>query len=271
MTDEEFKKMMVCNDHISRKVARIIDPDSEEGTRLKKKLRVLAPPKSVDWRAAGAVTPVRKQAGCGCCYAMATTEATEGIFQIKTNKLIQLSVQQIVDCSAFFGNEGCTGGFQYNSYHYIDEEGIVSESAYPYVAAAGTCKTTITRDPKDLIGWWPIKEGDLEELLEGVAQQPVSAILNAFPADFKQYKGGIYKSDACDKSKSSHSVLITGYGEDKDGTKYWEFKNSWGTDWGMQGYGRLLRGKGGEGECGILKQAYYPLLKDDLDPGELCV
>mmetsp|Transcript_13964 Transcript_13964/g.13739 ORF Transcript_13964/g.13739 Transcript_13964/m.13739 type:complete len:215 (+) Transcript_13964:129-773(+) len=146
MTDEEFKKLMVCNDHISRKVARIIDPDSEEGIRLKKKLRVLAPPKSVDWRAAGAVTPVRKQTGCGCCYAMATTEATEGIFQIKQNKLIQLSVQQIVDCSASFGNEGCKGGFQVNSYHYIEERGVVSESAYPYVAAAGTCKTTTTRD-----------------------------------------------------------------------------------------------------------------------------
>ncbi|EER17186.1 hypothetical protein Pmar_PMAR020845, partial [Perkinsus marinus ATCC 50983] len=50
--------------------------------------------------------------------------------------------------------------------------------------------------------------------------------------------------------------------------RYWEFKNSWGTDWGMQGYGRLLRGKGGEGECGILKQTYYPLLEDDLYPGE---
>ncbi|EER10275.1 thiolproteinase SmTP1, putative, partial [Perkinsus marinus ATCC 50983] len=203
MTDEEFADLVECNDHISPKVARIIGPNSEEGIRLKKKLRVLAPPKSVDWRAAGAVTPVRKQAGCGCCYAMATTEATEGIFQIKTNKLIQLSVQQIVDCSASFGNEGCKGGFQVNSYHYIEERGIVSESAYPYVAAAGTCKTTITRDvhkqclaPGDLIGWWPIKEGDLEELLEGVAQQPVSAILNAFPADFKQYKGGIYKCEA---------------------------------------------------------------------------
>mmetsp|Transcript_20058 Transcript_20058/g.17147 ORF Transcript_20058/g.17147 Transcript_20058/m.17147 type:complete len:109 (-) Transcript_20058:30-356(-) len=108
-------------------------------------------------------------------------------------------------------------------------------------------------------------------MLEGVAQQPVSAILNAYPADFKSYTGGIYKSDACTSSKASHSVLITGYGEDKDGTKYWEFKNSWGENWGMKGYGRILRGKGGDGECGILRQAYFPLLADELDPGEECV
>ncbi|KAF4723290.1 hypothetical protein FOZ62_007891 [Perkinsus olseni] len=255
MTDEEFNNLVVCNDHISPKVARIIDPLSEEGIRHKNKLRVLAPPKSVDWRSAGAVAPVRKQNGCGCCYAMATTEATEGILQIKTKKLIPLSVQQIVDCSSTFGNEGCKGGFQVNAYHYIEERGIVSESSYPYVAAAGVCKTSITRDvhkqclrPGDLVGWWPIKEGDIQELLEGVAQQPVSAIINAYPSDFKLYKGGIYKSDACDSSKTSHSVLITGYGEDEHGTKYWELKNSWGTEWGMAGYGRLIRAEGGDGE-----------------------
>ncbi|KAF4757115.1 hypothetical protein FOZ63_001448 [Perkinsus olseni] len=84
-------------------------------------------------------------------------------------------------------------------------------------------------------------------------------------------------ADDCDSSKISHSVLITGYGEDEHGTKYWEFKNSWGTEWGTAGYGRLIRGRGGDGElsnaceCGILRQAYYPLLAEELDPGEQCV
>ncbi|KAF4659180.1 hypothetical protein FOZ61_004927 [Perkinsus olseni] len=280
MTDEEFNNLLVCNDHISPPVARIIYPHSKEGQRVFDKLRFSAPPKSVDWRSAGAVAPVRKQNGCGCCYAMATTEATEGILQIKTKKLVPLSVQQIVDCSSSspFGNDGCKGGFQVNSYYYIEERGIVSESSYPYVAAAGACKKSITRDvhkqclgPDDLIGWWTIKEGDIEEMLKSVAKQPVSAIIDAYPADFKLYKGGIYKSGACVSSKASHSVLITGYGEDEHGTKYWEFKNSWGTEWGMAGYGRLIRGKGGDGECGILRQAYYPLLADEVHPGEQCL
>ncbi|KAF4686269.1 hypothetical protein FOZ60_005463 [Perkinsus olseni] len=125
-----------------------------------------------------------------------------------------------------------------------------------------TCES---QAPGDLLGWWPVNKGDGEELLEGVAKQPVSAIINANPADFKIY------SDDCDSSKISHSVLITGYGEDEHGTKYWEFKNSWGTEWEMAGYGRLIRGKGGDGECGILRQAYYPLLAEELDPGEQCV
>ncbi|KAF4726760.1 hypothetical protein FOZ62_013521 [Perkinsus olseni] len=277
MTDDEFNNLVVCNDHISPKVAKIIDPHSEEGIRHKNKLRVVAPPKSVDWRKAGAVAPVRKQNGCGSCYAMATTEATEGALQIKTKKLIPLSVQQIVDCSSF-GNKGCTGGYQSSAYLNTMDQGIVSESSYPYVAAAGACKQSITRDvhkqclrPNDLTGWWTIERGNMKDLLESVARQPVSAIINASPTDFKLYKGGIFKSNSCPSSKVSHSVLITGYGEDEHGTKYWEFKNSWGTEWGMAGYGRLIRGKGSDGECGILRQAYCPLLADGLHPGEQCV
>ena len=37
-----------------------------------------------------------------------------------------------------------------------------------------------------------------------------------------------------------HAVLLTGWGSDSNGKKYWNVRNSWGGRWGEKGYIRLL-------------------------------
>merc|ERR1712228_1054060 len=96
-----------------------------------------------------------------------------------------------------------------------------------------------------------------QALMSAVQQQPVSIAIEADKMAFQSYKSGILSSNC--GSNLAHGVLLVGYGTE-DGKDYWKVKNSWGTTYGENGYVRLLRGKGGSGECGLLSQPSYPVV-----------
>ena len=62
------------------------------------------------------------------------------------------------------------------------------------------------------------------------------------------YGGGVIYGEFCHGELPTHGVIITGYGKTDDGVPYWKVRNSWGSDWGENGYFRIIRG---ENACGI--------------------
>ncbi|XP_021746603.1 vignain-like [Chenopodium quinoa] len=222
-------------------------------------------PASVDWRAKGAVTPVKNQGNCGSCWAFSTVAAVEGINQIKTKQLVSLSEQELVDCD--HDNEGCNGGLVEHALGYIKKAGgVVAETTYPYAAKDETCNSAKTNTPVVKIdGYEVVPENNEDALTKAVANQPVSVAIDASGSDMQLYSEGVF-SGKCG-TDLDHAVTAVGYGITQDGTKYWIVKNSWGPGWGEKGYIRMQRGVSAkEGLCGIAMDACYPIKSSSDNP-----
>ena len=222
---------------------------------LKQRISTKDLPAGVDWRTEGAVTPVKNQQQCGSCWSFSSTGAIEGAWAIAKGQLVSLSEQQLVDCSTAEGNQGCNGGMMDYAFEYVIKNGgITTEDAYPYTATGpNTCGAAGKPVAATISGYTDVPPNSDDALMAAVAKQPVSVAIEADQAAFQFYNGGVM-SAACG-STLDHGVLVVGYN-----SAAWVVKNSWGPDWGDNGYIQLARGAAYDpaGQCGILSDPSYP-------------
>ena len=213
-----------------------------------------AAPDSFDWRDKGLVTPVRDQGMCGSCWAFSTVANLEGLYYKLKGVAVDLSEQILVDCDTY--DSACNGGLMEYAFQWIKENGMETEEDYPYTGYKGSCKA----DPSKYIDmkvtgwkklgsststWSPVDEEEIKEFLYETG--PLAIALNANP--LQTYSGGILDktSSQCPVSGINHAVTLVGYGAES-GVDYWIVKNSWGANWGENGYFRIRRGTGC---CGV--------------------
>lgn len=209
----------------------------------------------MDWTSMGAVTPIKDQGFCASCWAFSTVGALEGQYFLRTGTLVSFSEQNLVDCSVDQTNNGCNGGWMANAFQYLNGHAITTQDVYPYYAQQQQCQQAAGTYQVSVQGYQAISptEESLQQAVSSIG--PIAAAIDATNLQF--YAGGVYRDDECVYGQVNHGILVVGYGSE-GGRDYWLVKNSWGPQWGENGYFKLIRNK--NNQCNIATYAMYPIL-----------
>lgn len=200
---------------------------------------------AIDWRNKDGINwlgPVMNQGNCGSCVAFAAVASLEARASISAGLpwlRPTFSPQQLFSC----GGGGCESGWLPDSAaRVLQSKGIVDEACMPYtsgstgqdVSCSQKCSDASQRSVK-IAGYSKPSSwfgGSAEAVKAALKNGPLVTTLNV-RADFVTYKSGIYKS-VTGSTLGGHAVSLVGY---DDSRRAWLIRNSWGTEWGENGFG----------------------------------
>jgi cathepsin B len=207
-------------------------------------------PESYDFREvnkACKLPPKDQQKKCAASYAITTASALSERLCLETagNELHSLSAQELLSCDT--ANKGCRGGYVNNALEYTVMRGLVTEECLPYKGTFDAkCSDMCAEPVKARPDSFCVLFGENDIKREILKNGPVISNMEIH-TDFLTYKSGVYSKDEdSPKFSGSHSIKIVGWGvedgsdeEPNKGNKYWIIENSWGEDWGINGYAKI--------------------------------
>uniref|UniRef100_A0A0R3S6G5 Pept_C1 domain-containing protein n=1 Tax=Elaeophora elaphi TaxID=1147741 RepID=A0A0R3S6G5_9BILA len=233
------------------------------------------------WPECASIKNIRDQSSCGSCWAIAAVEAmSDRICIMSKGKLqVSLSTDDLLSCCQTCGF-GCYGGEPMEAWKYWVSNGIVTGGNYtnhsgcrPYPfppcehhnnkTRYEPCKHDLYPTPKcdrkcdknyeksyKADKYYGKQAYHIDGTVKSIQKEimtmgPVEASMSVY-TDFLHYTGGVYKH-VIGSFGGGHAIKLLGWGVEQ-GVPYWLAANSWNTDWGEDGYFRILRGLN---ECGI--------------------
>jgi C1A family cysteine protease len=202
---------------------------------------------SMDWRNVNGTNwlgSVMNQGNCGSCVAFAAVATLEATYRINSGLswlIPTFSPQQLFNC----GGGACDYGWQPSTAaSMLKNKGIVDAACAPYESGStgqdvqckkNFCEGQAERTYKITGSTSPsFAGGSATKVKEALKKGPLVTTLTVYE-DFLVYSSGIYKS-VSRKSVGGHAVSLVGF---NDEGRYWIVRNSWGADWGENGFIRV--------------------------------
>ena len=214
-------------------------------------------PSEFDWReeVAGGLPPIRDQGACGSCWAFATVGALECNIKIRDKVNVDLSEQWLVSCNqeSVPRKWGCMGGWWAHDYFLENgkkdlcgDSGAVLENNFPYTAQDEPCECPYQHDY--FIERCAYVGGDhsvpsVDALKQAIYDYGPVTVAVCASGYFKIYTGGVYDINTfCWPGEVNHGVVLVGWDDNQGKNGVWILRNSWGEDWGEDGYMRIEYG-----------------------------
>lgn len=169
--------------------------------------------------------------------------AIEAAYAMRYGSLVDLAEQQLVDCGKRDNSnnpmDGCQGGWMPSAFSWLSKnQGAVEEYMYPYQAVYGGCQSG-KPTKVSVSGYNPIAN-DPDSIKSAVMTYGSLAIA-VDAGQFGHYGKGIFSASSC--GGINHAVNLVGWGHDTSlNQDYWLIRNSWGPNWGENGYIRVSTG-----------------------------
>lgn len=228
-----------------------IPPDWRETGRFVRFLEKAPLPAAFNWRDVSGCPPIRDQGACGSCWAFATVGPLECNILIKDGLTVDLSEQWLLSCNQeteppvlLGGAWSCEGGWFAHGYHTGEKTdpcgggGAVLESSLPYAADDTVACACPYAHPFLAQDWAYVgpEEGlpPAEEIKRAIYEYgPVGAGVFV-DVNFASYRSGVFNAGSV--QTPNHGIVLVGWDDSLGAQGAWLLRNSWGTDWGEDGY-----------------------------------
>ncbi|GGG45014.1 C1 family peptidase [Bizionia arctica] len=208
-----------------------------------------------DLRDINGLTSVKDQGSCGSCWAFSAVATIESSNLLINKKYLDLSEQSLVNCVA--DSQGCEGGWYDHAYSWLllNNKDVALEDEIPYKNSDLSCSLYEGNSNVKIANYnFLIGNPSIEEIKNALVRHGALAVaLYSNNTQFSNYKGGVIKAL---NSAPDHAVTIVGWDDTQEA---WLIKNSWGTAWGINGFGWV-----GYNTTGITAFSWVDVTRNDV-------